>query len=636
MCGIAGLAGLAAPGFAEAALRLLKHRGPDGSGTFADASVPVSLAHVRLSILDLSGAASQPMHSPDGRFVLVYNGEIYNYRDLRKSLEARWTFRSTGDTEVLLAGLAIEGKAFVARLDGIFALALWDRRERSLLLARDPLGVKPLYVAEPRPDAIVFASEIKAILACPGIERRPDFTALNQHLAFCHASGNRTAFEGIRRLGPGTLLEWRDGAAREVPYWTPPVADGNAPPADPERLRELLKHAVESQMVSDVPVGSLLSGGIDSSLVTALASAASGPLHKVYTVSWSREDNALDRADPDLPHARHVAKTLGVPLHEIQMQPQVADLWPRLVRHLDEPIADPAAISSYVICQAARNEGSVVLLSGQGGDELFCGYPRYKAILATGSLDWTPMGARRALAGAARTLPGGASGEMGALARRVRKVLSVLPQSMEERFLQYCAIAPPAAVASVWSRDVSPETQRAFGEECRGHLARSGLAGLDMLRDRDLRIYLPNHNLLYTDKTSMAAGVEVRVPLLDRAVVEHAMALPAARHVGLRETKIPLRRAARGIVPDSVIRRRKAGFGAPVRKWLRDDLGEMWNDLSLEDSLRRRGWFDPAALRSIRRRSQEGGEDLYMLQWTVMTVETWAREFLDRNPASGA
>jgi len=634
MCGIAGLAGIVSPGFAEAALRLLRHRGPDGRGTFEDPSVPVSLAHVRLRILDLTEAAAQPMHSPDGRFALVFNGEIYNFRELRRQLESRWTFRSTGDTEVLLAGLALEGRDFLARLDGIFAFALWDGRERLLLLARDPLGVKPLYLSEPRSGAIAFASEIKALFACPDVPRRPDLHCLNQHLAFCHASGDRTAFEGIRRLGPGKWMEWRDGRLREGTYWSPPPPTDRRVADDPAVLRELLREGVQSQMVSDVPVGSLLSGGIDSSLVTALARGHSNALHKVYTVTWSTADNVLDRADPDLPHARNVAAQLGVPLHEIRMQPQVADLWPRLVRQLDEPIADPAAISSYLICEAARAEGTVVLLSGQGGDELFCGYPRYKAMLATGSLDWTPRAARRALAAFARLLSTSNPTEAGALARRMRKVLTALPLSYEEHFLRYCAIAPPAIAQSVWSRDVAADARRAFDEECRSHIAQSGLTGLDKLRDRDLRVYLPNHNLLYTDKMSMAASTEVRVPLLARPVVEYATALPAARHVSLRETKIPLRRAARGIVPDAVIQRRKAGFGAPVRKWMRDDLGEMWSDLSVESSLRRRGWFDADVLRSIRRRSQEGGEDLYMLQWAVMTVETWAREFLDRNPAA--
>jgi asparagine synthase (glutamine-hydrolysing) len=640
MCGIAGFVGGFVDGLMDRMNAVQAHRGPDGRGVFEDAGAEAALGHVRLAILDLSGQAAQPMTSADGRHVLVFNGEIYNFRELRVGLErAGCAFRSTGDTEVLLHGLALHGESFVDRLNGMFAFALWDARERKLLLARDQLGIKPLYHAQPQPGTLVFASEAKALFAHPALKREADFEVLQQHLAYCHASGSRTALRGVQRLEPGALLRW--SASAPAPsirrYWRP--CYDSAPPQDrrqaAEELRELLRTATESQLVSDVAVGAFLSGGLDSSLITAFARAGAGTDFQCYTITYPPEDNRLDGADDDAPHARSVARSLGLHLEEIEIRPELASLWPRLIHHLDEPIADPAAISCYLICRLARSRGTPVLLSGQGSDELFCGYPRYPAMQATRWFNRVPRGPRRLLAGAAGLLPGSREGRVGVTVRRVRRVLTALGDDPDERFLSYCAATPEAEIAGVLSPEFRAALEgRRFKDACLEHLSGQRIAGLERLQDRDLSVYLPNHNLLYTDKMGMAVGLEARVPFLDMKLVEHATRYPAGWKLAGGQTKAILREAARGVVPDAIIDRRKAGFGAPYRKWLRHDLAPLWNDLLSDAAVRRRGWFDPAALARARQRSQEGEVDLYMLQWAVLSVELWARQFLDCNPAA--
>lgn len=638
MCGIAGQVGQVQPDIEGRMCALQKHRGPDGQGAWSDPAAGVLLCHTRLSILDLSDAAAQPMTSPDGRFVLVYNGEIYNFKELRSELEARGErFRSSGDTEVLLRGLALDGDSFLSRVNGIFALGLWDRSRRELLLARDPLGVKPLYYVEPAHGALAFASEIKALFADARVSAAPDFAVLLQHLSFCHASGSATALQGIRRLEGGCILRWSAAApeGRVSRYWAPSFAPSAERPADAaERLRTVLRAAVRRQLVSDVPVGAFFSGGIDSSFIAALAAAELRNGFHCYTITYPPSENVVDGVEVDGPHADKLANVFGLSHIKWEIKPQVADLWPRLLYHLDEPIADPAAIACFLISQLARNNNTKVMLSGQGADELFAGYPRYRVMNSTSFSDHLPAGLRKAAVWGGSALPGGREGKFGANVRRIRRVLVSLEKNPDRRFMSYCASTPDEAILGI----LSPEVRREIGDrlpsdECVRHMDRTGLKGMDRWLERDLSIYLPNHNLLYTDKMSMAAGVETRVPLLDLELVQMATALPVSCKVRGATTKAVLRDAARGILPDETIDRPKAGFGAPYRKWLRYDLSELWEDLTSEAVVRKRGWFDHRGLKRIREISQSGAEDLYMLQWAVLTIELWARQFIDRNPA---
>ena len=639
MCGIGGLVGEFVPGLMARMNSVQAHRGPDGEGIFEEPEAEAALAHTRLAILDLSDRAAQPMHSRDGRYVLSFNGEIYNFKELRAGLESRGVeFRTTSDTEVVVEGLALDGETFVERLNGMFAFALWDRREHSLFLARDPIGIKPLYYARPSSGTLLFASEIKALCAYPGLRREVNGRALQQHLSMGYACGNQTALAGVMRVEAGSTMRWdsRSRSCRERRY-AELAFDDRAPgsrQAAAAELRSLLEGAVRRQLVSDVPLGSFLSGGLDSSILTALAAGERSGDFDCYTITYPPEDNVLDGYEDDAPFARSVASRLGVLLDEIEIRPEVADLWPRLIHHLDEPIADPAAIGCYLISKLAREKGTKVLLSGQGADELFGGYPRYPAFQLTRWLGAWPLPLRRALATVGRHLPGARQRRTGQLLRRVRRVLAEIDQSADRRFLAYCTTTRESELRQV----LSPELRSEIGEEtptdqCHRRLVRNGLEGLNRFLERDLAVYLPNHNLLYTDKMGMAVGLEARVPLVDLELVSAVTSYPAEWKVDGARTKAILREAARGLVPDEVITRPKAGFGAPYRKWLRYDLAEMWNDLTSEVAVRRRGWFDHEMLHRARRRSQSGETDLYMLQWAVLTAELWARQFLDRNPA---
>lgn len=611
-----------------------RHRGPDAEGVFEDEEELCSLGHVRLSILDLSPAANQPMYSKDASYVLVYNGEIYNFRELRKGLEARGRrFDSTGDTEVLLQGLLEFGDGFIPRLNGMFAFALWDRASRSLLLARDPLGIKPLYYCAPRAGTVLFASEIKALLEYPGFDRAPDFTALLQHLVFCHASADRTALKGVKRLPPGCLAHWSasDPVLRQKRYWAPPEPNYEGLKADAvTALRHSMATAVQRQMVSDVPVGVFLSGGLDSSYITVLSKNVADSDFTGFNVNFPDAENLLDQVDPDLPYAKNLADHLGMQLHVTELGHSVADLWSHVVWHLDEPLADPAAIATYLVCKQAREFKTPVLLSGQGADDLFCGYPRYWVMGTTGWIESLSKRLRTHLVNAVNLFPAAMEGRAGGAFRRVRRALRGANQDTEHRFLDLCSGSPQEEAFGVLTSSFVEELDRqtAF-DDCLAQLRSSKYSGLMRFRERDLCVYLPNHNLLYTDKMGMAVGVEARIPYLDMEVVEQALRFPINWMLRGPQTKVLFRRCARGTVPDSIMRRRKAGFTAPYRKWLRYDLHEMWNDVLSERAVRNRGWFDYDSLQRARQKSQAGADDLYMLQWAALTLELWARHFLD-------
>ena len=635
MCGINGFAGDFSPGLIARMNELSTHRGPDGSGVYEVPFSSVALGHVRLSILDLTGAADQPMVAADDRGVLVYNGELYNYRELRKDLIQRGCqFSSSGDTEVLLKGLIEYGEAFIAKLNGIFAFAFWQPTLGELLIVRDQLGVKPLYYTELGAGEVLFSSEMKALYAHPKFNASPDFFGIQQHLAYCHSSGERTALAGVKRIPPGHLMRWKKGKYRIEQYWKADysIAQTGSLYENSVELTAAIETAVAGQLVSDVPVGAFLSGGLDSSLITVLAARELGAELRCYTSTYDLADNKLDQTNLDIPYARTLAKKLGLQLDEIVLSPNVAELLPRLIYHLDEPIADPAAIGCFLISEKASSDGTKVLLSGQGADELFAGYPRYRAMHLSQHIDKFPMRLKKTLAGTAELIPGALEGRAGALLRRSKRVLRDLDVSPTSRFLAFCASTTQADVSSVLSEDVKATLGNStYQEDCLMHIERGELRDFNRFRDRDVSIYMPNHNLLYTDKMGMAVGVETRVPLLDMELVRRACRFPSSWLVKGKVDKRILRSAARGIVPDEIIDRPKAGFGAPYRKWLRYDLEELWHEVSSRDVISSRGWFDYEAVQNVRSLSQSGKADLYMLQWAIITLELWARQFIDRN-----
>ncbi len=616
---------------------LQRHRGPDGLGTYERPDRRVALGHARLSILDLSDSAAQPMVSRDGEDVLVFNGEIYNFRGLRDRLIGLGhTFSSSGDTEVLLNALRQWGEDAIAQLNGMFAFAWWNAPSGRLLIGRDRIGIKPLYYSVLNDGALIFGSEIKSLLAHPSLDAEVCFDTLQQHMAFGHAFDTGTIFRRVKRLAPGGVLRYRvDRQELETGrFWEMPII-GDAAGQDSQSGRgEILARAVRDsvveQMVSDVPVGAFLSGGLDSSLITAVAAAEVDGMRS-YACGYSEQANQLDSRGDDLPYAREVAASLRLDHREIMMQSDCIEMLSRLLYHLDEPLVDPAIFCCYEICKRAREDGVPVLLSGQGADELFAGYPRYFVMQATAWMDRLPLAVRRSISATASLLPGAMSGRVGGMSRRVRRVLTGLGVPPEVRFAQLCAATPDGEINQVLSRHVKDELRgRGACDASVRWMRNCGHDGVERYLQRDIAHYLPNHNLLYTDKMGMAVGIEARVPLLDNRLVSLASEIPLNAKTTAKETKIPLRRATEGIVPSSVLNRSKAGFGLPYRGWLRNELADLWDDVSSEESVNRRGWFDYESVKTARVDAQEGRRDTYMLQWALLTLEIWARRFLDR------
>lgn len=632
MCGIAGVVGRNFPGLVKQMNDTQAHRGPDGSGILEWVEEGVALAHRRLAILDLSDAAAQPMTTRDGRYSIVFNGEIYNFQELKQNLTSRGhTFRSSGDTEVLLAGLREYGTGFLNRLNGIFAFGLWDSVHRTLLLGRDQLGVKPLYYAHLDDGSLLFASEIKALLRCRAVKRDVDEVALYQHLTYGYCFGSHTMIKGVSRLSPGHILEWdaQKRSSRVQPYWTLQLKPRISADFDSEahQLAHLLDSATRRQMISDVPVGAFLSGGLDSSMIVTLASKYCTGGFRSYTVGFPMADNTVDQYGSDAPFARALARAAGVEHVEITINPKMAELLPNLVYHLDEPLADPAIISTYLVSKLAKDNGTTVLLSGQGADELFGGYARYQIMGLMPYISWLPLSLRNSLARIANIIPASREGALGALMRRYRRALREIGKAPGDQFFAYCANVETNLVLSV----LSPDIRTRVSMELDAFVDREVASCFDFnnMRHHDLTNYLPNHNLLYTDKISMAVGVEVRVPFLDNDVVQAALAFPQGLLYRGWSTKAVLREAAKGMVPKDIIRRPKVGFGAPYRSWLRYELRDMWEDLTSESVVRSRGWFEHKALKNARKRGQAGLDDSYMLQWAVIVAELWGRAFLD-------
>jgi asparagine synthase (glutamine-hydrolysing) len=658
MCGIAGFQGSFDTALLEAMSTALAHRGPDGAGAqlFADAHGRTGLAHRRLSIIDLSEGGAQPLtvqceacgaHG-HADLSLVYNGELYNYRELRLWLEGRGhQVRSASDSEVLLHLYGELGPDMLARMNGIFAFAIRDGRPAAgdrvpgdVFLARDQLGVKPLYMAE-GPEGVVFASEMKSVLACPTVPRTLDLLAVHETLALLWTPAPRTMLLGVRKVPPGHAVVLRRGTVQRTwRYYRLPYSQAPLRVTDAELAEQLHGHlvtAVERQLVADVPVGAFLSGGLDSSAVVALArrAAPQAPL-PCFTVTF--REGAVDDAPEDLPYARRVAQHLGVPLHELPVGVDLIDGLDHLLWLLDEPQADPAPLNALVIAQAARAAGIPVLLSGAGGDDILGGYRRHWALMAERRWRWLPHAARAGIGRTARAFASGRGviGTRTGVARRVAKALAYADADGDARLASYFQ----------WSTD---EVRHAlYGPAMKD--ATSGvpataalLASLGTIPDErdplnrmlflEAAHFLPDHNLNYTDKTGMAAGVEVRVPLLDLDLVAFAARVPSDWKQRGTVGKPLFKRVMEPYLPRDVIYRPKAGFGAPVRQWLATSLRPLVDDVLGEASVARRGLFEPAAVRRLIALDREGRLDGAYTVFALLCLELWCRRFVDASPA---
>ena len=620
MCGIAGVLAYRADrspsreGLQRMA-EVLAHRGPDEQGLYL--SGPVGFAHRRLSIIDLA-SGQQPMKSPDGQVCLIYNGELYNYPELKVELEQKgYVFRTRSDTEVLLALYLYYGLDAFPKINGMFACAFWDHRTRQLVLARDRFGKKPLFYYQ-NAHTLLFGSELKALLAYGGIERKVNLSTLHEYLTYSYIVSDQTILEGIYRLPPAHALVVRDGQVTCRSYWDftmQPSAKLPEEEAVVEHLGELLSQAVKRRLLSDVPLGAFLSGGLDSSVVVALMTQLSGRPVQTFTIGFE------EAAYSELEDARVVADYLGTDHHEMIVKPAAFDILPRLVWHLDEPLGDSSAVPTYYVCQAARQHVTVAL-SGDGGDEVFAGYMRYQEFQRyqrmTRLPTWMKHGIIRPLTAVLPfTWPGWnylyAMGELAADA--LPSGLGIYPYIQEKLY-------SPDFQAHLHMHQPHAPAQRLVQQAAH-------LDPISRYQYVDTLQYLPADILTKVDRMSMANSLEVRSPLLDVMLVEYMATLPATLKLRDRVSKYILRKFCGRILPDSVLTKRKQGFALPKDRWFQKELRTAAEDLLLDSRTLTRGYFQPRTLQRLLQHHATGQRDYSGWIWCLIVLEMWFRMFLD-------
>lgn len=627
MCGIVGFTTFKQrPGDPDRVVRAmagaLQPRGPDGEGYFNDGAAV--LGHRRLSIIDLGGGA-QPFSIEHGRYQIVYNGELYNYIELAADLRARGhSFASHSDTEVLLRQLAEDGVEGLQPLNGMFAFAMWDREKRELLLARDRVGIKPLYYTVTGGE-LVFASEMKALLQHPAVTRRIDPLSISKYLTFSYIPAPHTIFQDIHKLEPGHWLRFSERGQEKGSYWDIPLEDNPISEGTvDERADELLailRDAVTKQLRSDVPVGVFLSGGIDSSTVTALAAqAVPGRLH---TFSVGFEESSYDES----PFARIVAERYGTEHHhEVLSLKRAVDLMPTVMNTLDEPFGDASILPTYLLSQFTARHVKVVL-GGDGGDELFAGYPSFQAHVMMEKLSVLPITWRDALIRWARRIP--VSHRYASMDFLIQQFFKGAGISPEIRFFLWMG-----PYGNDQKRQVlSPELQSALlrsnpFEDVLNYVRQSGLVSdFQRILYLCMKLYLQDGILVKVDRASMANSLEVRVPLLDHTLVEFAARIQPAYKLKGMTTKYILKRAVRDLLPREIIKRRKAGFMIPLASWLAKDLRPMVEDYCSADALARDGFFHPAGVRKMLDEHFSQVRDHRKAIWTLLAFQIWRRNY---------
>ncbi|MSO54315.1 MAG: asparagine synthase (glutamine-hydrolyzing) [Rhodospirillales bacterium] len=614
MCGIAGST-LADRATLLAMSERLRLRGPDASGLWQDEHGPGGLAHTRLKIIDLSAAAAQPMVSASGRYVLVFNGEIVNFRTLRAELESQGErFRSTSDTEVLLALWARNGAAALRQISGMFAFAVWDREQRELVVVRDRLGIKPVVYAPLADGGLAFASEIAALKAHPGIDLGVDRDAISEYLACLYIPAPRTIHRGIRKLPPGHLLRWRDGRTTVEPYWQPRFEGHGTISFDEAvaRTQAILGHAVAEHMVADVPIGCFLSGGVDSSVIAALmagaAKRAGAPPIKTFTVVFP--EAAYDERGP----ARAVAQHLGAEHRELEATPALGRLLDEHIATFGEPFGNPTALLVHDLARLARQHVSVALV-GDGGDEVFAGYPRYRGGLLAKTYRRIPRIVRRGIIEPlARRIPEDQSGRHGP--RRIREFVAGASQTDSAMYASWVEYFSPEERGQLLGLSGIPTHPIAAAYDSLG-----SRHPLDAMQETDVRTFLPGNILAYGDAMSMRHSLELRLPLLDHRVVEAVGEIPAALRVK-GGSKAILKAIARRLLPPALVDRPKVGFNPPLSVWLKRDLGRVVDERLTPQSMATLGidWTPVATLLAEHR---TGGRDHALKIWALLALDSW-------------
>ena len=627
MCGIAGILNLDASRMAPAdvldrMLVSIHHRGPDDDGRLVDGELAMGMR--RLSIIDLADG-KQPIFDESGRYAVVFNGEIYNYRELREQLISRGhKLKTHSDTEVIVHLYEEFGKDALEHLRGMFAFAVWDNQTRELFIARDRLGIKPLYYAE-RDGTLLFGSEIKALLEHPLISAGLDLRALSDYLSLKYVPAPRTLFADVQSLLPGHYLTARDGRVETKQYWDLSFSKPARPKSEGEYLEELeslLRESVRLRLRSDVPFGAFLSGGVDSSIIVALMADELNEPVKTFSVGFAGSDGS-----DELPYAKIVADRFGCDHHTLAISYEdFLRHAERVLVHLDQPIADQATVATHMVAGLARRHVKMVL-TGEGGDELFAGYARYKGEQVS---PWTrswPGWVGAAVRGGTSMLPGLRRGKIAINALTIRDEAT--------RFANWFPMFSDDAKSTLldqWSADQASGARHVFARYLNQCDAESPL---DRMLYCDTKAWLVDYLLLRGDKLTMANSLEARVPILDHKLVEFAAQLPTHLKVRGGTRKYLLKKLGSKLLPDGIIHRKKQGFPIPINRWLRDEAKPLVHEMLSQDSLARRGLFNPRVVQNLIRKHESGYANHATEIWGLVSVEMWMRQFVDRSEASG-
>lgn len=633
MCGIVGIISPYSGNLIKSANNTISHRGPDDDGYFFDGNL--SMAHRRLSIQDLSSNGHQPMFSEDGNYVIIFNGEIYNHLEIRKDLiNEGIQFKSTSDTETLLNGYQVWKEGILNKLNGIFAFAIYDIQEKEIFIARDQFGVKPLYYYH-KDDIFLFGSEIKSFLSISDFDRTVDGKGLMNYINYLWSPGTTTSFQFTKKLLPGHYLKFSVSDKKDlkpVKYYDIPFSGIYSSSPENEiidQLEEKLLNAVKRQLISDVPVGFFLSGGLDSSLLVAMVRRLY-PDKKIQSFTIDTSDLAKNEGfSDDLYYARLVAKHLKVDLEIVESKINIVEDFDKMIWHLDEPQADAAPLNVLNICKRAKDMGYKVLIGGAAGDDLFSGYRRHKALSYEKYFSLIPHRLAKFLQYFSSNLP-----VSNPTFRRIRKLVGDIDKTKMQRQTGYFSWLPLSINKSLFSE----RYQELIGDYNPLNYLRNLLFNIPAEKNSlnqmlywEMKTFLVDHNLNYTDKMSMAVGVEARVPYLDMELVEFSTKIPPHLKMKGNETKYILKKVAEKYLPKEIIYRSKSGFGAPVREWITRDLDYKIRDYLSKESLGERGIFNPDAVWKLIEDNKENKIDASYVIWDLLAIESWMRQFVDKN-----
>ncbi len=627
MCGLAGFTGFDNKReLAMYANDIQKHRGPDHQEIWYDNYI--ALAHQRLSIIDLSSSANQPMHKRD--LVIIFNGEIYNYKSLKRDLEKTHGvhFKTQSDTEVVLEMYAKHGSNCLDQLIGMFALAIYNKKTRHLFIARDHFGIKPLFYTKIG-ENFAFSSELKTLVGCPGFNQAINPKSLVSSLNYVWVSGSETMFKNCHKLPPAHFLELSPQSQLTVKkYWDLNSSTGPRLRSADE-VAQIMENSISRHMIADVPVSSFLSGGLDSSLISVVAKKHN-PQLSTYTIGTNSEDKRGESMPDDEKYANTLADTYGFDHHVIRITPDILKELPKMVWSLDEPIGDPAAINTYLICKAARNKGVKVLLSGMGADEIFFGYRRQKATMLALKYNKLPDPVKKVIRKIVEVLPVkiGATGFK--LGRWAKRFITFTDLPVDETYMKSYSYYSDDEFRDLLKPDYWKYIDQIKIEH--SDVFNSGYIGdtVNQICHTDINMFMLGLNLTYSDRASMAASVEVRVPFIDRDVITKAMQIPGSLKFSKRRSKYILKKAAEKYLPKSIIYRPKASFGAPIRSWISGDLRPLVDELLSEKNIKRRGFFNYPFIKKMIDDDRKGVRDNAYQLYQLLTLELWFRQFVDR------